>query len=348
MSETEVKAKKPTHKVVSNIVSGVLGGLILLLIVFQVLMVRSSTYTEFGVPSLFGTSFMQVATDSMEGDLPDSLKTYTGVIMKQTPSKDIKTDDVITFKSAYLSRYAGYTVVVSHRVKEIVLTPSEVGGMGGIAINKAEEYSLDSGTTWATATGEMMPLAAGKGVKIRLIEHPDDSVLYYTIPNYSSSVAGEYIFYACGDNLKAETCKLQASGVCSYNYRDEVEPENYIGKIIAHNDALGAILGVAMSTWFVPVACLVPLLLIVTFSAIDLVKDGKKEQFEEERQILLAANKAGVNPNDERAYYLFSEKQRYKIQVRSEMEKTKAEQKKRILKEMKKKGEMRSTMEVKS
>ena len=58
MSEEEVKHKKPTHKVVSNIVSGVLGGLILLLIVFQVLMVRSSTYTEFGVPSLFGTSFM--------------------------------------------------------------------------------------------------------------------------------------------------------------------------------------------------------------------------------------------------------------------------------------------------
>jgi hypothetical protein len=287
------KAKKSPRKIISNTISWVLGGLILLLVVFQIIMVRSSSYVNYGVPSLFGYSFMSVATDSMVGTASDS--------------------------------------------KE--------NGYGGVAAKVGEEYSLDGGNTWVTSDGKLVSALGGTAVRIRLISSPDDSMVSYNIPTYNSESVGAYTFYACGDNLNAETCGTNG---CARTYRDKVTQSNYIGKIVSHNDALGWLLGVAMSTWFVPVCCLVPLAIIVTFSAIDLVKEGRGEQAEEERQILLAANKAGVDPNDERAYLLFSEKQRYKLQVREQLEKAKEEERKRILREMKKKGNGAATMEVKS
>jgi hypothetical protein len=322
-----------------------LGGFIVFLVICQVVMVRSSTYQTYGVPSLFGYSFMEVATDSMVGDASDSLKVGTGAIMKQVSVSEVKTSDVITFKSDYLTSKAGQTIIVSHRVQEILLTPSSEGGQGGFAAKIGEEYSLDGGNSWVTSDGAMIRAKGGLSIRTRLASDPDETLLTYTIPNYSSSAISTYTFYTCGDNLNAETC---GTGGCAPTYRDKVTQSNYIGKIVGHNDFLGGLLSVAMSTWFVPVCCLVPLLLIVTFSAIDLVKEGRGEQKEEDRQILLAANKAGVDLADERSFLLFSEKQRYKIQVREEMEKTKAEQKKRILKDMKKKGKMTATMEGKS
>jgi hypothetical protein len=339
------KAKKSPRKIISNTISWVLGGLILLLVVFQIIMVRSSSYVNYGVPSLFGYSFMSVATDSMVGTASDSLPVGTGVIMRQIPVGDVSTSDVITFKSDYLTSKAGFTVVVSHRVQEILLSPSKENGYGGVAAKVGEEYSLDGGNTWVTSDGKLVSALGGTAVRIRLISSPDDSMVSYNIPTYNSESVGAYTFYACGDNLNAETCGTNG---CARTYRDKVTQSNYIGKIVSHNDALGWLLGVAMSTWFVPVCCLVPLAIIVTFSAIDLVKEGRGEQAEEERQILLAANKAGVDPNDERAYLLFSEKQRYKLQVREQLEKAKEEERKRILREMKKKGNGAATMEVKS
>jgi hypothetical protein len=231
---------------------------------------------------------------------------------------------------------------------EIVLSPKEKGGKGGFALAKTEQYSLDGGINWIDSNGQFLALGSGTTIKIRKTASKEDSVLAYTIPEYDSAAPGVYTFWACGDNLKADTCKMTATGSCSEQYRDSVAQSEYIGKIIGHSDFFGGFLNIVLSVWFVPVACLLPLLIIVTFSAKDLIKESREEEREENRQVLLEANKAGIDINDEKSFYLFSQKQHYKIQVRKELEKTKAEEKKRILREMKKKGNGAATMEVKS
>jgi|LAHS01.1.fsa_nt_gb signal peptidase I len=342
------KKKKPVRKIVSNVLSWFFGALVVLLLGCQVIMLTSSTYRNFQVPSLFGYSFMKVLTNSMEGDNPDSLPTNTGVVMRQTAAKEIKVHDVITFKSDYLSSKAGGTIVVSHRVSEIMVYPSEEDGNGKLSVSVSEEYSSNNGATWTASDGQMMDFKGGTNVRVRSIEKPEGSVVSYTIPYYTEGKNGLYMFFTIGDNLNADTCKYTSTGTCTMSYRDTIKEDHVIGKIVYHSDTLGYFLGLALSSWFVPVCCLVPLAIIVTFSAIDLVKEGRNEEKEEERQILLEANKMGVDPNDERAFYLFSEKQRYKIQVRNELEKAKAAERKRILREMKKKGNGTATMEVKS
>jgi len=330
-----VKGKKSVGKIFSDVFSYLLVAVMLFLIGCQIVMFRSDTYQKFGVPSIFGYSLMQVATDSMVGDASDSLPVHTGAIMKQVSLTDVAPHDVITFRSEQVKNGLGEGVVVSHRVFEVMRAPTKEGGEASFAAKNDEEYSIDGGSTWVLSDGSTQYASATITIRFRLVNDRDNSVVSHAFPNYSSDTPGFFNFYTCGDNLEAETC---GEGGCPDTYRDVVKQSNFIGKIVAHNDALGWLLGVVMSTWFIPIACLVPLFLIVTFSGIDLIKAGKKEKDDEDREVLLAANKAGVDLNDERAFYLFSEKERFKIQVREEIEKTKAEQKKQLLKEMKKKG----------
>jgi signal peptidase I len=344
MSEVVAQAKKkPIRKIVSSAISWVLGALILLLLGCQIAMLTSSSYKEYGVPSLFGYSFMQVKTDSMNGTASDSLPTYTGIVVQKIDPKEVRPNDIITFKSSTTTS-TGQSIVVSHRVREVMVYPSAENEQGSLWISSLEEFSTD-GVNWTASTGLSYAFDSATRVRVRLQGNVSDSTVTYIIPGYTSNTSGLRAFYTIGDYLNAQTCP---EGGCPNSYRDNVSQANLIGKVIYHSNFLGTLLGAAMSNWFVPVCCLVPLAIIVTFSAIDLVKEGRGEQAEEERQILLAANKAGVDPNDERAYLLFSEKERYKIQVREQLEKTKEEERKRILREMKKKGNGTATMEVKS
>ncbi len=101
-------------KIVSRIIDVVLGIILIFMIYVQASMVISqSKPSNYGVPSVFGTSFLYVATDSMEGDNPDSLNTGTGVIIKKDDPKNVKVGDVITFY------YPKLKAPDTHRVLEI-------------------------------------------------------------------------------------------------------------------------------------------------------------------------------------------------------------------------------------
>jgi hypothetical protein len=251
-----------------------LGIVIVFLVGCQIQIIKSKN-ENYNVPSLFGYSFMTVLTDSMVNtdDPAESLDVGTGVVMQKVPASTIVPGDIITFYSVELSKEAGKSMVISHRVKEIT-----------------------------TATD------------------------------------GTITFYTRGDNLHAETCQYNAGGVCSETTRETVEEKYYLGKIVSHSNTLGAFLSTAQQIWFIPVCCLAPLLIIVISSLVDLVKAERSEQYDINREILLGLNAAGIDFNDERAVYLFSEKQRYKIEMRESLEKEKENEKKRLLKEMKKKG----------
>ena len=68
---------------------------------------------NYGVPSVFGYSFLYVATDSMDGDLPDSLPIGTGIVIQDVDPHSIAPGDVITFY------YPAIGAPDTHRVHEI-------------------------------------------------------------------------------------------------------------------------------------------------------------------------------------------------------------------------------------
>jgi PKD repeat protein len=124
-------------KWVSHLIDGVMGFFIVGLFGLQITMMISEK-NNYGVPSLFGYSFMQVLTDSMAKpngqttdttyeDLTDSdgkaitvtklgplsLDQYTGIIIEKADPSSIKVGEVITFYSDVLE------APVTHRVIEI-------------------------------------------------------------------------------------------------------------------------------------------------------------------------------------------------------------------------------------
>jgi signal peptidase I len=254
-------------KWLSRTLTGCLGAFIVFLLGCQVGMVVSAN-KDYGVPSLFGYSFMRVATDSMEGEADDSLNTGTGVVISKVAASSIAPGDVITFYSTSLG------ATVTHRVHEVA--------------------------------------------------HDADGLVFYTI----------------GDNAHALTCPLRNTPEgCTYpGSRDTVLEKYYIGKVVGHSDAFGGFLQVVLSTWFVPVAVLLPLAVIIGISGYDLYKEGKAEERQEDAEVAEELRKAGVDPKDEKAVLLYEEKARYKIEVRKELEKAKAEEKERLRKEMAKGG----------
>lgn len=101
-------------KTVSRIVDIVLGVLVVFMVYVQLSMIiTQSIPANHGVGSVFGTSFLYVATDSMEGDNPDSLNTGTGIIIRKEKVEDVKVGDVITFY------YPKLGAPDTHRVLEI-------------------------------------------------------------------------------------------------------------------------------------------------------------------------------------------------------------------------------------
>jgi hypothetical protein len=163
-------------------------------------------------------------------------------------------------------------------------------------------------------------------------------VVSHRVHEITTASDGTFIFYTRGDNLQAETCKGYSGGTCSEATRDIVPEKYYLGKIVFHSDTLGGFLSTAQQIWFIPVCCLVPLLIIVITSLVDLIKVERSEQAEVDHEILLGLNRAGIDFNDEKAVYLFTEKQRYKIEMRESLQKEKDAEKKRLMKTMKKKG----------
>jgi hypothetical protein len=104
-----------------KIITGILGVFIVFLLFCQITMMTSSSH-NYGVPTLFGYSFLRVATDSMQGEQADSLKQGTGIIIKKEAINDVKVGDVITFLDVKTTSTVVPTkAVVTHRVMAITL-----------------------------------------------------------------------------------------------------------------------------------------------------------------------------------------------------------------------------------
>lgn len=125
--------------------------------------------------------------------------------------------------------------------------------------------------------------------------------------------------------------------------------DNLIGKEVYHSMGLGTFLTIASpdaaayagtTAWLLPVAVVVPLVLLAGMSVFDVFRAAKKEEQEEEAKMLLAMQAAGVDPNDEEAAELFRQKEELKIEYRAkmeeELERAKKEARKKALKDRRK------------
>lgn len=321
-------------KWLSRVVDVVLGVFIALVVLLQVdlLITKQSNH---GVPSVFGYSFMEVLTDSMDGGREDSFAAGDGIIIEKRDASSIMPDDIITFYSPSLSSSAGSDVVVSHRVSEVVVPPSEENGEGSVYVTSRAEYRSDLNAEYKAAISDKaIPLSAGERLYVHMIDDESSSYLTYTMPAYAAS--NETTFYACGDNLDAEWYTETTGHSVSPTYRDTVLSSNVIGVVISHSAVLGGFLSIFQSAWFVPVCVLAPLLIIATISLIDFIRKTRAEAKAEDEAIKNEMLAAGIDPNDEAAVLMFTEKARYRHEIEEELEKEKKKEIKRQRKLLKK------------
>jgi len=318
-------AEEKKKKLGTKIVDIILGILIVAVLGLQVDMMLTKK-NNYNVPSLFGYSFMEVITDSMEGTKPDSFDAGEGVIIQK--KSEVHPDDVITFYNPDIQ------YCVSHRVREIVYSPASPSEKAKFIVSSELEYSFDR-INWVKG-GEMVERSHDEGgfyARVITVTEEKEPEVWHDIPAYTEEVKVTY--YTCGDNLEAEFYKKSTGHSVASSYRDTVESKYYVGTIVAHNKVLGGALGVFQSAWFIPAAIMFPILVIAIMSIVDFVKASKEEKKEEEARIQAEMVAAGIDPNDERAVYIFTEKARYRMDMEKELEALKAEQKKIYLEELK-------------
>jgi signal peptidase len=192
--------------------------------------------------------------------------------------------------------------------------------------------SLKQGTgiiikKYATSDVKMGDVITFQDEKVSAGYTPTHTRVTHRVEKVETATDGTYVYYCTGDNVAS-----------SMNAHNIVEDKYYIGTVVGHSDSFGAFLNVALQPWFVPVVVLVPLAAIAVMSGVDLVKEGRKEQKEEDAQVAAELAAAGVDPNDEKAVLLYTEKARYKIELKKEMAQAVEEEKKRLRKEMAKGG----------
>ena len=163
------------RKVVSYVIDGVLGLLIVFLLSVQIQMMATQG-SHYGVPMAYGHSFLYVATDSMVGDKADSLNVGTGIIVRKVDVSTLRAGDVITFFDEDIG------APNTHRIQEDPRLENGVYYIHTMGDNKdSERYS-------PTYTGEYF---TDENVIGKVVAHSDTlgAILSYISPT-ASGVAG--------------------------------------------------------------------------------------------------------------------------------------------------------------
>ena len=114
--------KKETLKKVGKIVGNVLFGIFLVFILF-IAIVNVNAKKKNGLPNLFGTGYLTVLTDSMDGNQKDSFKSGDLVIVDVINDKN-RTQKALNLPVGTIVTYYDYDEekVISHRIIEVEST----------------------------------------------------------------------------------------------------------------------------------------------------------------------------------------------------------------------------------
>ena len=112
-----MEEQKKKKKIASKIVDIILGALIVLILGLQIDMFITKN-NNYGIPSLFGYSFMEVLTDSMEGKNPDSFDAGEGVVIQKkqgAPSLYKHMEDIFG-NAEKVKQDKGYWILTSEKI----------------------------------------------------------------------------------------------------------------------------------------------------------------------------------------------------------------------------------------
>ncbi len=293
-------AEKKGKKIkVSTIVDGVLIVLGLLLLALELSLFISKQ--KDGMPSLFGKTFMNVITGSMDG--PDTSLFYvtragddasgrvTGVFYTKEEAEEASGEDKICFT---LEKKG----------------PSMLG-VGTAAILERKDFSEvevgDIVTFYYDITSDGY-VYQNQLVSHRVIEIIDD------------------VLYCYGDAYPKRGIAYSSSS-SSYEGVQRIGKDKYVGTVTSKNDFLGWVLTVTSQQWFVPVVVGAPLLTMGAFSLVEGLRKSKAAKKEENARIQALVDKSGVSKEDEAAYEREWEKASIKVAIQMEMEEEKEKQK---------------------
>ncbi len=297
-------AKKKKIKV-STVVDAVLIALGLGLLALEMSLLISKQ--KDGMPSLFGKTFMNVLTGSMDG--PD-----TDVFYLTRAGDDASGRVTGVYYSAEEAEEASGEDKIYFTLKKN--GPSMLG-VGTAAILERRDFS-------AVAPGDIVTFyydipAGGVVYQNQLVSHRVieiiDGVLYcygdaYPNPNND---AGHAIPYE--------------SSSSSYEGVQKISKDKYVGVVSGKSDFLGWVLQVSSQSWFVPVVVGVPLLTMGAFSLAEGLKKSREAKKEENARIQALVDKSGVKKEDGAAYEREWEKASIKVAIQMEMEEEKQKQK---------------------
>ncbi len=268
-----------------------------------------------GIPSLFGKTFMDVLTGSMDGPETD--------VFYLTRAGDDERERVsgvyYTEEEAKASSSTGVVFTLQKNGPKML-------GVGTAAILERKDFSMVEPGDIVTFYYD---IPAGNTVyqdqlvSHRVIEIIDDVLYCYgdAYPNPDND-AGHKIPYD--------------SSSSSYEGVQKIGADKYVGVVTAKSDFLGWVLQVSSKSWFVPVVVGVPLLTMGAFSLVEGLKKSKEAKKESNARIASLVEKSGVSKEDEAAYEREWEKASIKVAIQMEMEEEKEKQKEIYRKQLKK------------
>ena len=312
--EKKKEKEKQGKSLWSRILDWVLGVLVALLLFLQVDIIITSR-NNYGVPSLFGYSFMQILTNSMEGPDDDRVLLTYQKDFYGAPSQEV---DPLTEERPVLEVF-----------------PLDYEDMETVKKNFDYGYLIKRGPR---------RLPVDTGVIIKAIDFqdivPGDVLTFVTdiVINGQTYRATPTSHRVIEIDYEKETLSCFGDNNMPYDgsrrafysdptQRNDLKKADILGEVISNNDALGAALGAVQSTWFLPVMIIVPLGIIGISSAVEAILKGHQERKKEKALLEAAIDAAGIDRNDEIAMEKFVTRYQAKRDMQLELEKEKARQK---------------------
>ena len=310
----EGKEEVQGRKLWSRIADWVLGVLVVLLLFLQIDIIITSR-RNYGIPQLFGKSFMQILTNSMDGPEDDTLfLTY----QKASHLDESKEVDPLTETRPVLEVYP-----IGHEAMDTLKHNFDYGYL----IKRGPKFlHVDTGIIIQTI--EFKDIVPGD-----VITFVDDisinGQVFYNQPTSHRVIEIDYekeTLSCFGDN----NMPYDGSRVAYYSdptQRNDITKKDILGLVIYSNDGLGALLGAVQSTWFLPVMIITPLGIIGILSAVEAIHKGHQERKKEKMELAAAIEAAGIDKNDEVAMEVFVTRYQAKREMQQELEKEKERQK---------------------
>lgn len=285
--------KKWISRIIDIVLVLVVG--VLLYAVISMMVTKNSNY---GVPKAFGSSFLYVATSSMDDpEQENPLSPGTGLVIQEVSLDSIKESTPVRNDE---------DEIVDYQKDGDIVTFYHVGLGAPDTHRVIKKWQDESGKYWFHTMGDNPEIHN----KYQIYKGATDDLLIKLdiIQEWNQDkLIGKEVYHskALGDFLTIASPSAAASA----------------GK----------------TAWFFPVAVIVPIVIIAGITVADSFIKSNKENKAREAELQKMMIEAGIDLNDEEAVELFRTKEEIRLDIKEQMEIEMEKARKKALKEMKQK-----------